>query len=58
MGKWRIVTEKIRDEHTGKWIVKFFALSPDGRMFLYSSQTEAQRRCRDELHNAGQCGSP
>jgi hypothetical protein len=58
MGKWRMVTEKKRDERTGKWMVKFFARSPDGRMFLYPSQLEAQQRCRAELHNAGHCGSP
>jgi len=45
MSRWRVVTEKKRDTRTGKWEVKFFAVSPDGKMFPYATQAEAQQRC-------------
>ena len=46
MNTWRAVTKEIRDEYTGQWEVKAFVVSPDGKIFPYSSYEEAQRRCR------------
>jgi len=48
MGRWRVVTEKYRNDCTGKWEVKFFAVSPDGKMFPCASHAEAQQRCRTQ----------
>jgi hypothetical protein len=45
MGKWRATTEKVRDERTGKWEVKFFAVSPDGQKFPCTSYNEALQCC-------------
>jgi len=45
MGKWRVATEKKRDEHTKKWKVEFFAISPDGKKFPCPSYNEAQQCC-------------
>jgi hypothetical protein len=45
MHRWRVVTERKRDEDAGKWALKFFAVSPDGKKFPYPSLEEAQRQC-------------
>ena len=53
MNKWRVMTEKKRDERTGKWSVRFFAVSPGGMRYLYASYAEALLRCGQAEMRAG-----
>ena len=48
MGRWHVITDKKRDESTGKWLVQFFAVSPNGIKFPYASYTAAQLKCKQE----------
>ena len=45
MGRWRVMTEKKRDAHTGQWSVKFFAVSPNGMRYPYASYAAALLQC-------------
>ena len=47
MDRWRVVTEKRRDDDTGKWEVKFFAVAPNGKMIPCASHAGAQQYCKD-----------
>jgi hypothetical protein len=46
MRKWHVRTEKMRDERTGKWEVKFIAVAPNGQEFWHATYEEAQQLCK------------